>query len=229
MEKKKLTKKDEFSMVLEFHRTFEYYIPPSLHLVSPSIIDARAKMIRGECDEFATADTEHKFRDLTVDMFYFLYGAFAEIGASPAIVSWDEKGTFTLPSHEQRIAWGAAIVGSTAEMREIHEVPQYVALLEELAAYLKKIAIAAGISYKVFKKDFATVHKSNMTKFWTEKEVNTRDIIGRLTPEYTSDGKCRWYDDRGHWVDAVGSTSRYRVTKDGKVIKPPSWKEPIFE
>jgi hypothetical protein len=91
------------------------------------------------------------------------------------------------------------------EMYEADDLVEYFdAVLDQLyVAYGH--AIAAGISPAEVQRGFAEVHRSNMSKLWTDSEVNERPVMSKATRVAPS-GRC------------------FIVTNQaGKVLKSPSY------
>lgn len=105
---------------------------------------------------------------------------------------------------------------------KLHEEPTAQALAEfgdviaDLIYYLIGTALEYGIPLAQV---WDAVQEANMSKLWTEKEFLERDDNN---PEYRN-----WTARINDHVAATGSARCWKVVdEDGKVRKPPSWKEP---
>jgi phosphoribosyl-ATP pyrophosphohydrolase len=85
--------------------------------------------------------------------------------------------------------------------------------IADMQYYILCLAAEAGISEEQMEKDFAEVHRSNMTKMWTSVEVRRES-----PPCWNSIG---WTSKK------VNDTERCYIVRDsyGKIVKSPSYEK----
>lgn len=109
------------------------------------------------------------------------------------------------------------------ELGDARNLEEYLDAVCDLQYVTLGAAAAAGFDAKTLDRAFAEVHRSNMTKLWTQEEIQAVRFGDNTTS--LGDQSGGQFDNRYTVTDTgINTPRRYVVTRqDGKVIKAPGY------
>lgn len=205
--------KSFLSLVAEFHRCFRYKQPePDLSDLKTN--ELRIELLREELRELRDATSRVEQLDALCDSQYVLSGA---------VLAWGYRGmiegiapTMTLRKIPDMDAHLAAMFGLLAQMEVAAELQfgaQVLTLLQSYQSYLQQAVWSLGFS-SVFQAAFEEVHRSNMSKIWSEDDASNENL------EVTNFGVSRFDQTENGWIGRRA---------DGKIVKSPSYSPASLE
>ena len=194
------------TMVEEFHRAFDH---PVVHWsdASPRVAALRAELIREEFAEYVAADEDRTERvDALGDLAYVTAGAQLALGIR---TNEYESPLLHTPVPSKR-TWLLFAGEAQDAINELNKSDLcYDGLTRSTNNLLKRILDASALKDVPIIHVVREIHRSNMTKLWTERDLikAPRDaIIKRRGP------------------------SSFAVSRpDGKIIKPPTYVKPNLQ
>lgn len=202
--------------VLEFHKTFSCTISEEPALPSDKDMELRINLINEEAGEFVDGcENLVEAADALGDLLYVIYGASITYG-----VYFEHIKAFVIPSLPSAtsptvplngsskllaalIKWKAAEFEVYARARQIENVRKS---LDELLFTTYSIGFSYGIDLSPV---LMEIHRSNMTKLWTDKEIES------VGPDSQYEGRLVSSTGDRHWL--------VKRKADGKVMKSPSY------
>lgn len=126
------------------------------------------------------------------------------------------------PASIQHLRW-ALCAEEAKELGDAADLTAYLDAVLDLLYVVHGSALAAGISTLTLTEGFKEVHRSNMSKLWTENEIQAV----RNGENLTSLGDCRGnFDNRFEVIQTDAPGDKRFILKrrsDGKVLKSPSY------
>lgn len=207
-----MTKLDEYKeMLVEFHKAFQLPVARSFAEADSKNCPLRVNLLAEEYQEYSAAKERPAIIDGIGDLMYVFIGTVITVGVSPM------EGAYQLPP----------LIPNTGVVPKLLFPGQMAALIraleERVLCHRKLLDTQTTVYYKILQAawslgiDLMTavrrIHKSNMTKLWTQEEirsiVNTPDLF-TVTPTLNA---------------------RFIVKRksDGKVIKSPSYTPVVLD
>lgn len=203
MEKRKLTigdLKEMYQNVKDFWVQYEMPWKRCIDDLDLKGCELSSKLIREEFDEYVSSVTNEDALDAIVDLLYVSLGAMMAAGLGA-----DEFDKLDLIKRKE-FATLAAKVNNAFDKRPLPCTASIKMFTPELVA---SVAAFGFDNWPLFKEAWYTVHKANMSKYWTKEQLNKHES------EFPLRTKPIGLDLVIVWRKS-----------DGKLIKPPDFRPP---